>query len=186
MSTTVSAQGTSCCCDCKYLSAIGTGNKCRIINRSWNETLYPYLGPNENDEQRRIFTWIPGGCDDQCDWKIEPVFTDSSLKFKLKSLKFDEYFYAASDKLKNDLQRRNVFTKNSKCKCESHYWDIQSVPGGSQYFTFRSTRYDEYLYAAQDPHNFDEERRSVFTWKYTSDDVAVAYDWACHWSIQCN
>lgn len=181
----MSAQTTPCNCDCKCLSTIGLGNKCQITNHKWNETLYPYRGPNDND-QRRIFTWIPGGCDEQCNWKIETVFTDSGLKFKLKSLHFDEYFYAAADDSKYDCQRRNVFTRPPKCECTSQYWEIQPVPGNSKYFTIKSSKYEEYLYAAQGDFNYDKERRRVFSWKYTCKDVPVEVDDAAHWSIKCN
>lgn len=176
--------GQSCSCDCKCLSTIKSGNNCRIINRQWNETLYPYLGPNDND-QRKIFTWIPGGCDDQCNWKIETIFTDSGLKFKLKSVHFDEYFYAAGNDLKYDCERRNVFTRRAKCECTLLYWEILPVPNNSGYFAIKSSKYDEYLYAAACDLIYDAERRRVFTWKYTSD-KQWQNNWASQWSIQCN
>lgn len=160
---------------------IGSGNKCTITNRNWNQSLYS--GDVDNDVGRRqFFTWIPGGFDSRCDWKIETLFTDSGLKFKLKSLDYDEYFYAANDNLKYDKNRRNVYSKIAVCDCNHYHWEIQPVPGCGGYVTIKRTKYDEYLYAAQDNVIYDIDRRRVFTWKYTSKDEAVA----CHWTIQCN
>lgn len=82
-------------CGCKGLALIGTGNNCTIINRKWNEFLYPANETDENGVRRQIFTWIPGGCDNQCNWQVETTHTTSGHKFRLKSLYFNEYFYAA-------------------------------------------------------------------------------------------
>lgn len=164
---------------------IGSGNNCTIINRKWNEALRPGCG-TDNLDRRQIFTWIPGGCGDRCNWKIEPVFTDSGLKFKLKTLFFDEYFYAAGDNLKNDEQRRNVYSRIPKS--ESNLWEIQSLHNGHNdgYFTIKSPKYNEYLYASVGDFNYDTNQRRIFTWQYTSEDVAVPYDDACHWAIHCD
>ncbi|XP_037032081.1 uncharacterized protein LOC119071308 [Bradysia coprophila] len=167
--------------NCKGLDdMIDSGSVCTIINRKWSEYLYPVQGANYDCERRQIFTWIPGGCDSQCNWKIER----SGNKFRLKSLHFDEYLYAVVDSMKYDKQRRNTFSwiPRSACDNDQCYWKIELLSDDcSKYVTIKNVAYNEYLYAA-DGLNYDKDRRRVFTW---TDHYNVANDQASHWEIKC-
>lgn len=184
----MSAVSGSCCTG--GLGMIGSGNKCTITNRAFNESLYATACAcveNYNKERRHVFTWIPGGCGDECNWKIETIHTNCGYKFKLKNLNLDEYFYAATDDLKYDKERRNVFSWIPKTTCDNQcYWEIKSLNNGTGYVTIKNTEYNEYLYAAAADLKYDCHRRRVFTWKYSDDDVANGLDWQSHWNIRCN
>lgn len=72
---------------------------------------------------------------------------------------------AASEEMQ-DPQRRKVFalTRNSSASgyLEEEQWELIKEPDG---FVIKNVHFGEYLYAAADDRAFDENNRSVFTWK---------------------
>uniref|UniRef100_A0A336M0J7 CSON014790 protein n=1 Tax=Culicoides sonorensis TaxID=179676 RepID=A0A336M0J7_CULSO len=172
-------------CEKKSKSMSDLGRNCTIRNRRFPEYFYPADGFDYDSSRRRVFTWIPGDHDFQCLWDIERFGADS--KYKIKSVKYEEYLYAAADDLKHDNDRRRVFTWKPKTSCECQcYWEIEFVgndQSGKKYFTIKNTDFGEYFYAV-DGLNYDDDRRHVFTWKFDPDHD-VTNDYQSHWEIEC-
>uniref|UniRef100_A0A336MZK0 CSON011149 protein n=1 Tax=Culicoides sonorensis TaxID=179676 RepID=A0A336MZK0_CULSO len=71
-----------------------------------------------------------------------------------------EYFYAASEELKFDKQRRRAFTwTQGACDDSTCQWEIKPVyedEKGNKYYTIKNLQYGEYLYAAVDKLKYRE------------------------------
>ncbi len=78
----------------------------------------------------------------------------------IKNVKYDEYLYAASY-APYDRYRRSVFTGISGGRVKADEWKIENSGNG---FYIKNIVRGEYLYAAKDYFNYDNDRRRVFTW----------------------
>ena len=64
-------------------------------------------------------------------------------------------------------------------RSEPGYWDRQAdweITRGQKGYLIKNVKYTEYLYAASDDLSYDENHRSVFTWK-TVDDLGDEGFW---------
>lgn len=97
---------------------------------------------------------------------------------KIKNRHFSEYFYAAAG-YDYDTERRRVFTWISGEDADNQgTWTLERSANDNKY-KIKSTRFDEYLYAAVDSYKFDNDRRKVFTWK-----PKTSCETHCYWDIQ--
>jgi hypothetical protein len=55
------------------MEPVANSNKFLIKHRKRNEYLYPLDDGQNSDPNRKVYTWIPGGCDSQCEWEIKSV-----------------------------------------------------------------------------------------------------------------
>ena len=103
-------------------------------------------------------------------WILEKVCGKRN-QIRIKNQVTGEYLYAAADDHAADPERRRVFTwTNTSTYPNSHpaYWERTAdwlIWQEDRGFILKNVRYSEYLYAAADNKAFDEDNRSVFTWK---------------------
>ncbi|XP_044734787.1 uncharacterized protein LOC123297258 isoform X2 [Chrysoperla carnea] len=88
-------------------------------------------------------------------------------KCKLKNRNWDQYIYA-DGAIDYDSERRRVFswqvgTPQGIMEPESQ-WKFETDDEGES-FMLKNVRWNEYLYAASDYFNYDNNRRQVFTWR---------------------
>lgn len=179
-----------------HSSNIPRDSICLIRNRLFPESgfLYPESDNYNADVSRRnifaeIFNPISGYApkclpsNDNCKWQFE-VDKGHQSSYKLKSVHYDEYLYSAADNFNKDEQRRRSFTWiGTPCDDLECYWRIEQVPL-TNFYTIKNDRYEDHLYGAADDLKFDENRRSVFGWKWNGD-AGVNNDEASHWTITC-
>ncbi|OAB79342.1 hypothetical protein WSTR_05300 [Wolbachia endosymbiont of Laodelphax striatellus] len=80
----------------------------------------------------------------------------------IKNIDHNEYLYAASSYFNYDDNRRKVFTWIPRDeKSDKFKWKIE--PYGNDY-SIMNVEFNEYLYAASNDLNYDNNRRRVFTW----------------------
>jgi hypothetical protein len=103
-------------------------------------------------------------------WILEKM-SGEVFQIRIKSQATGEYLYAAADDLAHDPLRRRVFTwTNTSATPISHseFWDKTAdweIHHREQFFMLKNVKFSEYLYAASDSLSFDEDNRSVFTWR---------------------
>ncbi|XP_055597363.1 uncharacterized protein LOC129747272 [Uranotaenia lowii] len=112
-------------------------------------------------ERRRVFTWIPGGRprDNFGSWEL----TFQGNDVFIRNFRTRENMYAPANIYKYDSDRRRVFTWTQDWIQigGSGLWKLE--PEGDN-VNIKSAAYPEYLYAAGDGFNHDNDRRSVYTW----------------------
>lgn len=143
------------------IQAIIWGEKVKLRNAMLNEFIF---APDDNfafdKDRRNVFTWTfktYKGDDATALWKFE---TDDGLSFHIKSLRFDEYLYAADTDY--DTKRRYAFTWRPKTKDSTMTWKID-VFSEDKIILRYPHRNNEYLYSWGT--KFDSTQRHVFTWK---------------------
>ncbi|KAG4068073.1 hypothetical protein HA402_011406 [Bradysia odoriphaga] len=163
---------------------IKSGNRCTLLNRKYGEFIYPIDGLDYDDARRNVATWIPGWSDDQCYWQLAKSSTNNY--YKIKNLKFGEYFYSLDDTGKPHKvgDTRAVLTWKPKTACENQcYWELSLVDvEKSKYFLIRNTDFDEYLFASEN--TFDSDRRKVYT-RQNHYSLDVHIDEAAQWAVHC-
>lgn len=82
---------------------------------------------------------------------------------KIKSVHFNEYFYAADQFFAFDKWRRNTFTYTKQTSDGKMVFDIRKVR--ENIFTLRSEKYNEFLYAEEDNYAHSAQRRRIFTYR---------------------
>lgn len=133
-----------------------------IFNKHYSkEYMYAVYDGGSLDESRRIvFMWTPGGRHDQGQWEFSTK--DKGQTFLIKSVKYNEYLYAAADSYAYDSSRRSIFTWRPKTPdgCE---WYVEIVSDNEIMLKFKT--FGEYMYAGEDSTWRNSERRNVFTWR---------------------
>ena len=125
-----------------------------------------------SEDRRNIFIWKNPKVDSYQpqDWIFEKLAGTSNTD-RIKNKDTDEFLYAGVDDLKRDPERRRVFSWmgiNSTPLNDPGNWGKQAeweVIKAENGFLIKNLEFSDYLYAAGDPHAYDENRRSVFAWK---------------------
>ena len=109
------------------------------------------------------------------EWIIEKVYDEifGETYYRIIEHSTGEYLYASADDYAKDSERRRVFVwTNTTTSPQSHsnFWghtaDWEIIEEETKLgFLIKNVEYSEYMYAAADDLAFDEEHRSVFTWK---------------------
>jgi hypothetical protein len=129
-----------------------------IYNRRYSkEYLYGYSDGKKYDnyERRLVYLWVPGGRHDQGRWEF--TTEDGGETFKIRSIHYKEFLYAAGDGYAKNPDRRRVFTWQ-KSTCDNCEWFVEIVSNNEIRLKFKT--YGQYFYALNEP--FGDER-IVFT-----------------------
>ena len=150
------------------IAQLFSNSTCYFFNIKYGEYLYTAGDYYKLGPFRQVFTWIAGDRVVESSWKIEHIaksINDDSMLIRLEDKYYSGYYLGQSghDGL-YDYERRFVYTAlpgddfNREWLLSTHNIDGRVV------FTLRSSFYWEYLYAANDYHNYNYQRRRVFTW----------------------
>jgi hypothetical protein len=146
-------------------------NPLNIINIRYNENLKTGEEAEEaskvsfyNDGFRNVFTDRSSGGGQF--WILQDTGTKS--RYRIRNKVTGEYLVASQDM--KDPSRRRVYTWTGNTPVAhaliEQEWDLIEEEDG---FVIKNVKFGEYLYAAADEFAFDENNRSVFTWKNHDD-----------------
>lgn len=143
------------------IRAIAWSGKVKLRNVLFDEYLYaPGDSYALDNDRRNIFTWIDAtykGDDTTALWKFE---TDDGIHFYIKSLRYDEYLYAAA--IDYDTKRRQVYIWRPKNKDTTMRWKIEIISDDRIVLRYPH-QHNEYLFSSYN--KSDNYRRFIFTWK---------------------
>lgn len=149
------------------------GKTTHLVNKAYpTEYLYAVDESEEDTQNRRIFSWIPGGWHNQGVWVFIPQ--SSGKSFLIKSNQYNQYLCPGSGGSKHDSNRRRCFVRHTSSP-ENCQWIVEILDNDE--LKIKSKKYDEYLYAANFGH--DKERRFVFTYKQNGE-----CDDSCIWKLK--
>lgn len=149
------------------------GKKSHLINKSYpTEYLYAVDESEEDTQNRRIFSWIPGGWHSQGVWVFIPQ--NSGKSFLIQSNQYNQYLCPGSEGSKHDANRRRCFVRHTS-STEDCQWIVEILDNDE--LKIKSKKFNEYLYAASFGH--DEERRFVFAYNQSGE-----CDDSCIWKLK--
>lgn len=153
-----------------------------ITNKQFkDEYLYAsYDSRAYSGERRNVYVWrnnkeLPM----EGEWEFG--LSDDKKTFSIKTNIYNEYMYSPYTKLRQDVERRFVFTWRAQT-IESDCWWIIEILNDNE-IKIRSSYNYEYLYAAANNIVVDDYRRKVFTWSGSSPSSPCDDD-ACIWILK--